>query len=103
MAALPRIKTVVDNTLAFLSARRRAYNLLFHNTQPAVIVLKDLLEFSHWMTGPARPTNEETWRLIGRQDVIRRIQQHSHLSEQQLFNLFNGGALMETGQDEDTT
>ena len=97
----PRIRDVIDNTLSFLTTRARAYKLLFNNTQPAVIVMKDLCEFSHWAQGPARPTNEETWRLIGRQDVIRRIQQHSHLTDAQLFNLFNGGALQSIEQTKD--
>ena len=51
----PRIKDVIDNTLSFLTTRARAYKLLFNNTQPAVIVMKDLCEFSHWAQGPARP------------------------------------------------
>lgn len=99
--AMPKVRDVIDNTLAFLSERKKAYRLLFHNTRPAVVVMKDLCEFSHWTTGPARPTNEETWRLIGRQDVIRRIQQHAHLTDAQLFNLFNGGALQQIEQEKE--
>lgn len=98
--ALPRVKDVVDKTLEFLSERKKAYRLLFNNTRPAVIVMKDLVQFSHWTDGPARPTNEETWRLIGRQDVVRRIQQHVNLTDAQLFNLFNGGALQQIEQSE---
>jgi hypothetical protein len=93
-----RVKTVVDNTYAFLNRRRHAYRLMFNNTEPANIVLRDLVEFSHWGEGPARPTNEETWRLIGRQDVIRRIQQHGSLTDAQLFSLFNGGTLFQPEQ-----
>ncbi len=83
------IKDTVANTLLFLKDRRTAYQLFFK--QPAgQEVLGDLLKFSKWIEGPGRPTNEETWRLIGRQDVIRRIQQHINLSSEQLFALYNG-------------
>lgn len=96
---MARIKDVIDSTFSYLRDRRRAYNLLFMNTEPANIVMRDLIEFSHWGEGPARPTNEETWRLIGRQDVVRRIQQHANLTDAQLFNLFNGGTLFKIEQD----
>ena len=87
-----RVKDLIDYTLDFLNERRKAYRLMFRSDAiEANIVMKDFLEFSHWVQGPASETNEETWRLIGRQDMIRRIMQHSALSAEQLMALYNGG------------
>lgn len=79
----------VVNTLSMLRERKRGYQLWF-GSRAGHAVIQDLLSFSKFLEGPARATNEETWRLIGRQDMIRRIQQHVHLSEEQLFALYNG-------------
>lgn len=76
-------------TLKHLRDRKRGYQLWF-GSRAGQEVLKDLMQFSKFLEGPARPTNEETWRLIGRQDMIRRIQQHVHLNDAQLFALYNG-------------
>jgi hypothetical protein len=89
MSQTQNITAAVANTLKLLRWRRRGYKLWF-GTDAGKEVLKDLLAFSKFLEGPARPTNEETWRLIGRQDMIRRIQQHVHLTEEQLFALYNG-------------
>ena len=79
----------IANTLRMLRERRRGYQLWF-GSRAGRHVLQDLMQFSKFLEGPARPTNEETWRLIGRQDMIRRIQQHCRLNEEQLFALYNG-------------
>jgi len=82
-------RTMYDRTMSFLRDRKVGYQLFFK--QPAgQFILQDLLKFSHWIDGPVGRTNEETWRLIGRQDVIRRIQQHTNLTVDQLFTLYNG-------------
>jgi hypothetical protein len=83
------VRTAVENTLAFLGIRSRAYQLTF--SQPAgQEVLKDLLAFCKLAEGPYGKDDRETYRLIGRQDVLRRIQQHSKLTPEQLFALYNG-------------
>lgn len=88
------LRDTVNTTLNFLMHRKVAYQLFFK--QPAgQEVLGDLLKFSKWVEGPARPTTEETWRVIGRQDVIRRIQQHINLTSEQLFALYNGAQIPE--------
>lgn len=83
------ISEKVANTLGLLRERKRGYQLWF-GSRAGHAVLQDLLGFSKFLEGPARPSNEETWRLIGRQDMVRRIQQHLHLTPEQLFALYNG-------------
>jgi len=98
-----KIKDLTQNTLEFLNSRRRAYGLVFRdNTEPSRVVMKDLTEFTHWIEGPAGATNEETWRLIGRQDVLRRIMQHANLSDRQLMALYNGGRVPILESDTET-
>ena len=83
------LKAVVANTMVFLRDRSTAYKLVI--TSPAgQMMYGDLLKFSRYMQGPADPDPNQTWRLIGRQDMIRRIQQHVNLTDGQLFAVFNG-------------
>lgn len=83
------LKSQVDKTVLFLRQRKTAYQLMFG--QPAGrVVMMDLLKYSHWLKGPYGKDDRETYRLIGRQDVIRRIAEHMGLSVEQLFGLYNG-------------
>ena len=83
------VQKVIDNTMVFLRDRSTAYKLAI--TSPAgQMMYGDLLKFSRYAQGPADPDQFQTWRLIGRQDMIRRIQQHVNLTDGQLFALFNG-------------
>jgi hypothetical protein len=80
---------VINNTMLFLRDRSTAYKLAI--TSPAgQMMFSDLLKYTRFLQGPADPDNNQTWRLIGRQDVIRRIQQHINLTDSQLFALYNG-------------
>jgi len=75
-------------TLSFLRQRKANYRSVF--TSPAgEEVLLDLVKFTKFLEGPVGRSNEETWRLIGRQDVLRRIQQHCNLTVEQLFALYS--------------
>ena len=84
------IKELVYKTRLFLKDRKLAYCLSF--SQPAgQIVYGDLIKFSRWVDGPRDGLNEpQTQRILGRQDVIRRIQQHMNLTTDQLYALYNG-------------
>ena len=83
------VQKVIDNTMIFLRDRSTAYKLAI--TSPAgQMMYGDLLKFSRYAQGPADPDQFQTWRLIGRQDMIRRIQQHVNLTDTQLFALYNG-------------
>lgn len=97
------VQNVIDNTMIFLRDRSTAYKLAI--TSPAgQMMYGDLLKFSRYAQGPADPDQFQTWRLIGRQDMIRRIQQHVNLSDAQLFSLYNGSGFQpptETKDDED--
>lgn len=93
---------IADRTKVFLRDRATAYKLFFGSRtaaygqivrQPAgQIIMADLLKFAHWVEGiPLKVQNEfDRGRVIGRQDVIRRIQQHINLTSDQLFALYNG-------------
>ena len=96
------IQQVIDNTMVFLRDRSTAYKLAI--TSPAgQMMYGDLLKFSRYMQGPADPDPNQTWRLIGRQDMIRRIQQHINLTDTQLFALYNGSGFQPptASKDED--
>lgn len=80
--------SLVDKTIYFLKDRKTAYQLMF--AQPAgKAVLADLVKFSKIIEGPMGRNDAETYRLIGRQDVVRRIQEHGQLTVEQLFALYN--------------
>lgn len=84
------IRGGVEKTLGFLRQRATAYKLVFK--QPAGHeVLKDLLRFSKLVEGvsPSLPNEFERGRIVGRQDVIRRIQQHCAFTTELLFALYN--------------
>ena len=96
------MQTVLDNTMLFLRDRSTAYKLAI--TSPAgQAMYSDLLKFSRYVQGPADLDNNQTWRLIGRQDMIRRIQQHVNLTDTQLFALYNGSGFQPptASQEED--
>lgn len=89
MTARERIEAV----LLYLKDRRTAYGLSF-GSAAGQVVMSDLLHFSKWMEGPPASASEAmTQRILGRQDVIRRINQHMHLDVEQLFALYNGQQL----------
>jgi hypothetical protein len=94
------VQKVIDNTMIFLRDRSTAYKLAI--TSPAgQMMYGDLLKFSRYAQGPADLDQFQTWRLIGRQDMIRRIQQHINLTDQQLFSLYNGAGFQPTVEHKD--
>lgn len=104
----------IARTLIFLKDRKTAYMLFFGHTRTAYrafkmqpagqMILTDLLKFSHWAVGmPLKAQTEfDRGRIVGRQDVIRRINQHINLTTEQLFALYNGQQIPEIirGQQE---
>lgn len=92
---------VVDSTLLFLRDRKRAYQLCF--SQPAgQMVLTDLVRFCKGVGSVEGVDVHQTYINIGRRQVLERIQYHFHLSDQQLFALYNGSPVPKPQQgDED--
>lgn len=76
----------------FIHKRKQAYQLSFQLHQPAnVIVLDDLARFcraNETCVVPGDPVR--TAILEGRREVWLRIQQHLHLTEEQLMQLYSG-------------
>jgi|SRR5580658_1951975 hypothetical protein len=96
------IGDVVQNTLLFLRDRSTAYRLLFNPKDlKAKLVLKDLLQYSHWGEDKFIEDARLAERLKGRQDVILRILRHQSLTPKQLFTLFNNSPVPQAEQDEE--
>lgn len=81
----------VDDALSFLSDRAKAYLLTFSVSQPEnVYVLEDLARFCRANESCVIPGDRDrTLILEGRREVWLRIQQHLHLTPEQLFALYN--------------
>jgi hypothetical protein len=98
------LQKVVDNTLLFLRDRKTAYQLKFGNKDGATrLIMADLVKFTHWREGAFHKDQRVTDRLLGRQDVLRRINEHIGLTDRQLMVLYNGGQvpdLIEEEQDD---
>lgn len=79
--------------LAFLGDRKRAYQLTFPFSNPAQrIVLEDLATFCRANESCAVPGNHDASLILeGRREVWLRIQQHLHLSPEQLMQLYAKG------------
>lgn len=79
------------DVFSFIHKRKQAYQLTFQLNQPAnVLVLDDLARFcrANESTGHADPYIAA--RLDGRREAWLRIQQHLHLTEEQLMQLYSG-------------
>ena len=88
------INKVVENTLLFLRDRKTAYQLKFGAKDGATrLIMKDLAQFCHWQQGAFHTNPRITDRLLGRQDVLRRINEHLGLTDRQLFALYNGSPI----------
>lgn len=77
---------------SFLHKRKQAYQLTFQLHQPAnVIVLDDLSHFCRANeTCVVSGDRYMTGVLEGRREVWLRLQQHLHLTEEQLMQLYSG-------------
>lgn len=98
------VRTVIDNTLLFLRDRKTAYSLKFGAKDGATrMIMADLVRFCHWQEGAFHKDQRITDRLLGRQDVLRRINEHIGLTDRQLMVLYNGGPipdLIEENEDD---
>lgn len=83
--------TAFEAAIDFLRDRSRSYCLTFQVEQPAnVYVLEDLARFCRANESCVIPGDrDKTLVLEGRREVWLRIQQHLHLTPEQLFALFN--------------
>lgn len=101
---MANVRQMIQNTLALLHTRSRAYRLTFgtHNAH-ANVVLHDLAKFCHWGASPFQAGQRETDVMIGRQQVLLRIKQHLHMTDEQLFAVFNSSPYPQpnTYQEED--
>lgn len=84
-----------DRVMSFLGLRRRAYQLVF-GSPAGKEVLKDLAAFCRAretcvVAERGQPVDRErTLVLEGRREVWLRIQQHTRLTEAELYALFGG-------------
>lgn len=72
--------------------RKQAYQLTYQTSQPAnVLVLEDMARFCRANESCVVPGDDRmTAVLEGRREVWLRIQQHLHLTEEQLMQLYAG-------------
>ena len=87
-------REAVDQTIAFLHNRKLAYQRTFALNQPAnVEVLDDLARFCRANQTCVVPGDRDASLILeGRREVWLRIQQHLHLSEEQLMQLYSGNS-----------
>lgn len=87
---------VVQNTLLFCRDRSTAYKVLFSsNSTASRIVWNDFLAFCKWREGAFHENSRVTDRILGRQDVLRRILEHVNLTPKQLMALYNSSPVPE--------
>jgi hypothetical protein len=79
-------------TLDFVGARQRSYSMAL-NAPAAKLMLADLAKFCRATVPPAGKTTEETWRLIGRNEVWCRMMEHIHLGPREMYKLYGGPSL----------
>lgn len=94
-------REAVDATRAFLRNRRLAYQRTFQVNQPANIeVMEDLARFCRANETCVVPGDRDRSLILeGRREVWLRIQQHLHLTEEQLMQLYSGnGAAYSNGE-----
>jgi hypothetical protein len=84
----------MNDVLLFLRDRKKAYQLsLSPKTAHGDMVLRDLARFCRaWESCVIPGDHDRTLLLEGRREVWLRIQQHLKLTDQELYNLYNGKA-----------
>ena len=95
--ALPLTK-IIGRTIDFLRNRKRAYQLSF-GSPAGNIVLIDLAKFCRAAEVCYAPDERRAWMLEGRREVWLRIQQHMHLSSEELFELYRGNTILHGDED----
>lgn len=83
----------------FLRGRKRAYQLTF-NTPMGEDVLIDLAKFCRAGESTFHPDPRVAAALDGRREVWLRIQQHLHLSSEQLMAIYNGSRPLPNKDDD---
>ena len=85
------IAQVVEKAQRFLAGRKGAYRRTFSKeNQDAVVVLRDLAQFCRASESTFNPVAAMSDRLDGRREVWLRIQQHIHLTDEELWALYGG-------------
>ena len=82
---------IIERARRFLVTRRQAYRRTFSGPV-ADIVLRDLATVCFAHTSPKCATEREHADADGRRWVWLRIQEHLQLTEEQLWNLYDGRA-----------
>lgn len=78
----------------FLRLRKQDYQLTFgRNTPAAQRVLRDLVKFCRGVETVYHPDERMTYVLIGRNEVLKRIQDHLNLSAADLYQISTGQQL----------
>lgn len=82
---------IIARAKAFLGTRRTAYLAVFDlNSARTEVVLADLAKFCRAMASTAHPNPHVAARLDGRREVWLRIQEHLKLTDEQLWQLYDG-------------
>ncbi len=85
----------ISRAIEFLRGRKRAYALAF-GSPAGQDVLIDLVRFCRAVETCVVPGDrDKSLMLAGRHEVWLRIQQHMHLSSEQLYALYNARNVLE--------
>lgn len=81
-----------EDVFGFIHKRKQSYQLTFQRSQPANLeVLADLSKFCRAEETCVVPGDRDKSLILeGRREVWLRIQQHLHLTEEQLMQLYSG-------------
>jgi len=94
---------VVEKTLNFLRRRKHAYQLTFgtrvHSPAQA-IVLEDLAKFCRATEDTMSADPHKTAYLAGRRSVFLRLNQHLHMSPEELLFLYGSNSIAIQGDDQ---
>lgn len=80
---------MIDKIKDFIFSRKQAYQSIF-NGPKGEIVLSDLARFCRACESTAHNDPHMSARLDGRREVFLRIQQHTQLSQDDLWKLLGG-------------
>lgn len=97
MTAKALAKTTLDALRDYLRTRAQAYRLVFSG-EPGRQVLLDLAKFCRAAQTTFTPDERATALLEGRREVWLRIQHHLKLSDDDLWELYQGGGRQKDAQ-----
>ena len=89
---MSKLREAIEFALEYIADRKKAYQLTFQLHQPAnIFVMEDLAKFCRANESCVVPgDSDKTLVLEGRREVWLRIQQHLHLTPEQLMQLYSG-------------